>query len=311
MVYMNIRQLTYYMAIYEYKNLSHAASHCNVAQSAISHHLGNLEKDLGVQLFIRKPRGMEPTAAGIKLYEHAKLITRAIQSAEQDIRQESDKIEGDIALGLPYSVMKAIGLPLMRTVIKDYPGVRLSLVESLSIGTFTSLLSSEADIAFFYNPQKDDRITMQRILEEKVLCVGKPDVIGKEKTDISFDELSALPVLLLREGVSTRAVIDRPGLISKLEARVPIHLNSVNGIIAGLLAGLGCTLAPHVFVSDHLSTETLHSRSITNPSLTRHLYIGHQKDRPATRLAEAITELLLNLISSEVRRGNWHASLAE
>lgn len=307
---MNFKQLKYFMAIYEHKNLSHAASHCNVAQSAISHNLGNLEKDLAVMLFIRQPRGMEPTAAGIKLYEHAKLIVRAIQTAEQDIRQESEKIEGEIALGLPYSVMKAIGLPLMRAIIKDYPNVRLSLVESLSIGTFSSLLSSEVDIAFFYNPQKDGRITMQRILEENVLCVGKQEVIGKTKADISFDELSALPVLLLREGVSTRAVIDRPGLLGKLEARVPIHLNSVNGIIAGLLSGLGCTLAPQVFVSDHLLSNALFSRTIINPSLTRHLYIGHLKNRPSTRLAEAMTSLILSLITDEVENGRWQAQLA-
>jgi len=307
---MNLKQLKYYVSIYDHKNLSHAASHCNVAQSAISHHLSNLETELGVTLFLRKPRGMEPTAAGIKLYEHAKLILRAVQSAEQDIRLESEKLEGDIALGLPYSVMKAIGLPLMHTIIKDYPYVRLSLVESLSIGTYANLLSSEVDIALFYNPQKDDRITMQRILEEKVLCVGKPEVIGTSTEDITFDELSKFPVLLLREGVSTRAVIDRPGLLGKLEARVPIHLNSVNGIIAGLQAGLGCTLAPHVFVSDHLQAGTLSARNIIHPDLSRHLYIGHQKDRPSTRLAEAMTALILKLIAREVANGNWQARLA-
>jgi LysR family nitrogen assimilation transcriptional regulator len=306
---MDFRQLKYYAAIYEHKNLSHAARFCNVAQSAISHHLGNLEKELGVTLFLRKPRGMEPTAAGIKLYDHAKQILRSVQSAEQDIRQDSDKIEGSIALGLPYSVMKAIGLPLMQAIIRDYPNVRLSLVESLSIGTYTSLLSSDVDIALFYNPQKDERLTMQRVLEERVLCVGKPDVIGETSAEISFEELATLPVLLLREGVSARAVVNRPALLSRLEARVPIHLNSVNGITAGLLAGLGCTLAPHVFVSEHLETGVLKSRDIVDPALTRDLYIGHLKDRPSTRLAEAMSNLILQLIEQKVETGHWRAQM--
>jgi len=307
---MDIRQLRYYSAIFEHKNLSHAAAASNVAQSAISHHLSNLETDLGVTLFTRKPRGMEPTAAGIKLYEHAKLILKAVNSAEQDLRQSSEIIAGDIAIGIPFSAMKAVGLPLMQAVLKDFPNVRLSIVESLSTNTFSDLLSSDVDISLFYNPQKDDRVTMQPVLEEELLCVGKASIIGASDAPITFDEIAGLPTLLLRQGVSTRAVIDRPGLLSKLEAGIPLHLNSVNGIITGLLAGLACTLAPRVFVSEHLYAGDLHARPIVSPSLTRKLYVGHLKDRPATHLSEAMISLLLELIAKEVECGRWDAQLA-
>ncbi|WP_169545703.1 LysR family transcriptional regulator [Sneathiella aquimaris] len=304
---MNIRQLTYYIAIFEQKNLSRAASHCNVAQSAISHHLANLEENLGVTLFTRKPRGMEPTAAGIKLYDHAKMILKAVKSAEQDIRGQSDAIAGEIAIGLPFTVMKAVGLPFMKAVLRDYPDVRLSIVESLSGGTFANLLSSEVDIALFYNPQKDDRVTSRQILAEEVLCVGKHSIIGASDTVLTFDDLVKFPILLLRQGVSVRAVVDRPSILNRLEAQVPIHLNSVNGITTGLLAGLGCTLAPHVFVSDYLKSGELHARPIEGPLVNRRLFIGQLKDRPATRLVEAMTDLLLSLIAEEVNSGRWQA----
>ncbi|OUR77267.1 transcriptional regulator [Alphaproteobacteria bacterium 46_93_T64] len=307
---MDIRQLKYYSAIFEHKNLSHAAIACSVAQSAISHHLSNLENELGVQLFTRKPRGMEPTAAGIKLYEHARLILKAVKLAEQDIRQESEIVGGDIAIGIPFSVMNTIGLPLMQSVLKDFPDVKLSIVESLSASTFTNLLSSDVDISLFYNPQKDDRVTMRPVLEEDLMCVGKASIIGTSDDPITYDELSLLPTLLLREGVSTRAVIDRPGLLSKLEAGIPLQLNSVNGMVTGLLAGLACTLAPRVFVAQHLESGALHSRPIISPALTRKLYIGQLKDRPATRLAEAMVQLLLDLIAIEVQQNNWEARLA-
>jgi hypothetical protein len=42
----------------------------------------------------------------------------------------------------------------------------------------------------------------------------------------------------------------------------------------------------------------------------RHLYIGHQKDHPSTRLAEAMTALILKLIAKEVGNGSWQARLA-
>ncbi|MBO6827038.1 MAG: LysR family transcriptional regulator [Sneathiella sp.] len=306
---MNLRQMACYQAIFELKNLSHAASRLNLAQSAISHHLTNLEEELGVQLFTRKPRGMEPTAAGIKLYDHVKSILRAVQLAEQDVRNESEEVSGEIAVGLPHSVMQAIGLSLMQAVLQDFPKVRLSVVESLSGGTFSNLLSSEVDLALFYNPQSDERITMRALLEEEVLCVGKKEIIGETVDPLRFDELANLPVLLLREGLSSRAVVDRPGLLNRLEARIPLQLNSINGIMTGLKVGLGCTLAPQVFVADDLEAGVLAARKIISPTLTRRLYFGHLKERPSTRLMEAMTDLILQLIFAKVEDGRWHARL--
>ncbi len=254
---------------------------------------------------------MEPTAAGIKLYEHAKSILRALQVAEQDIRQESDKVEGEIALGLPYSVMKGIGLPLMEAMLARFPDVKLSIVESLSLGTFENLLSSDVDISLFYNPQKDSRVTLQPVLEEDILCIGEAGIIGENSSPILFDDVAKHPVLLLRQGVSTRAVYDRPGLFNKLEKAAPFHLNSVNGITMGLLAGFGCTLAPHVLFAEHLKSGRLKSRPITNPSLNRTLYLGHLRDRPSTRLTETITDLVFELIAREVLSDRWQATLAK
>lgn len=73
---MDLRQLRYFVAIYEHRNLSRAAAASNVAQSALSLHMSNLEADLRSALFVRLPRGMAPTAAGERLYTHAKSILR-------------------------------------------------------------------------------------------------------------------------------------------------------------------------------------------------------------------------------------------
>jgi len=306
---MDIRQLTYFVAVFERANLSHAASHLAVAQSAISHHIANLEAELGTPLFVRKPRGMEATAAGHRLHAHARAILQAIRDAEHDMQHDARDIAGEFAVGLPYSVMKGIGVPLMRAILADYPKVRLSIVEGLSGSTHAALMSSDVDLALFYNPQKDRHVTMEPVLEENVLCVGRADVIGCRDVSITFEELACLPVLLLRHGASSRALIDRPGLLGRLESNAPLQLNSVSGIINGMLAGLGCTIAPQVFVREQLQAGTLQSRPITDPVLSRRLYLGHRRDHPPNRLFEAIKRLILDLIADEVRQDSWQAQL--
>lgn len=304
---MDIKQLTYFTAVFEHRNLSHAASHLSVAQSAISHHIGNMEAELGVPLFLRKPRGMEPTAAGHRMYDHARHILASIKTAEREMSNESLDVAGDFAVGLPNSVMKGIGIALMKKILSDFPRVRLSIVEGLSGYTHASLLSAEVDLALFYNPPKDHRITTELVLEEEVLCVGRHSVISDSTAPIAFADLTKLPVLLLRQGASSRALVDRPGLLARLEAAAPFQLNSVSGITDGLLAGLGCTLAPQIFVRDHLRSGVLHSRRVISPDLSRSLFIGSRRDSPSSHLFEVIKALILGLIEQDIGTGDWQA----
>ena len=61
---MDIRQLRYVVAIAEEGSLSAAAQRVNVAQPSLSQHIITVEKDLGVTLFNRSPRGMTLTQSG-------------------------------------------------------------------------------------------------------------------------------------------------------------------------------------------------------------------------------------------------------
>src|SRR5690606_16733756 len=97
---MDIRQLRYFAAVFEQGTLSSAAETVRIAPSALSLHLSNLEAELGVVLFVRKPRGMEPTAAGHRLYAHAKLILKAVAAAEADLREAGGEIAGTVAVGM-------------------------------------------------------------------------------------------------------------------------------------------------------------------------------------------------------------------
>src|SRR6185312_651018 len=194
---MDSRQLRYFIAVYEQRNLSRASSQTSVAQSALSHHISNLEAEFATPLFERKPRGMEPTAAGERLYEHARIILRAMAEAEREIKQGSGAIAGEISIGMANSGVKAIGVPLMRAVLSRYPDLKLSLTESLSGATLMHLMASEVDLALVYNPPLERDLVAEPVLEERMYCVGTAKLIGASKAPMTFDELTNLPLILL------------------------------------------------------------------------------------------------------------------
>ncbi|WP_176244939.1 LysR family transcriptional regulator [Oceanibacterium hippocampi] len=308
---MDIRQLRYFTAIFEQRNLSHAASLCGVAQSALSHHLGQLESELGVALFRRQARGMEPTAAGVRLHDHAKRLLRDLALAEQDLKSHRDEVAGEVVLGLSFSAIEGVAVPLMRAMIAEYPKVRLSLFESLSMTAFENLLGGAVDLALAYNPPVDQRVTALPLLEEELFCIGHADLIGDSGAPISFEDFAALPQILLHLGLAARAQIDRPALLQQLRGSAIMELNSVNALRKALVEGIGCVIAPRITVRDLLRTGVLQERPIGGPTLTRRLMLLRLAGRPPTILIEATQALLRRLIRAEVESGAWHARLID
>ena len=306
---MDSRQLRYFIAVYEQRNLSRAADQASVAQSALSHHISNLEAEFATALFERKPRGMEPTAAGERLYEHARIILRAMAAAEREIREGSRSVAGDISIGMANSGVKAIGVPLMRAVLDKYPGLKLSLTESLSGATLMHLMASEVDLALVYNPPSEKDLVAEPVLEEQMFCIGTPKLIGSRKTPIKFEELTGLPLMTLVHGLSSRALLDDPVLLKRLEANAILHLNSITGMTGALLAGLGCAVATTLFAKEHLATGRLIAREVIEPKPTRTLYLCHLRNRPMTYAMEEMRRLILTLIAEQVGQGAWEAAL--
>src|SRR6185312_15935748 len=306
---MDSRQLRYFIAVYEQRNLSRAADQASVAQSALSHHISNLEAEFATALFERKPRGMEPTAAGERLYEHARIILRAMAAAEREIREGSRSVAGDISIGMANSGVKAIGVPLMRAVLAKYPDLKMSLTESLSGATLMHLMASEVDLALVYNPPSEKDLVAEPVLVEQMFCVGTARLLGNRKGPISFEEVTRLPLLTLVLGLSSRALLDDPVLLKRLEPSAILHLNSITGITGALLAGLGCEVATKLFAQEHLEAGRLIAREVIEPKLTRTLYLCHLRNRPMTYAMEEMRRLILALIADKVGQGAWQAEL--
>lgn len=113
-------------------------------RSALSYHLANLEAEIGAPLFTRKSRGLEATAAGERLYFHARSILKTVEVAKRDLSTFRDNVSGEVSLAMAYSAIQAIGVQLAKVVVEDYPDLQLNMIESLSSTTLLHLSSADA-----------------------------------------------------------------------------------------------------------------------------------------------------------------------
>src|SRR5436190_23940927 len=83
---MDVRELRYFAAVYELKNLTAAARRSFVSQPSVSAAIASLEDELATPLFVRHKRGMAPTAAAERLYPIARRMVDELEAVPKLFR---------------------------------------------------------------------------------------------------------------------------------------------------------------------------------------------------------------------------------
>ncbi|MFC0509076.1 LysR family transcriptional regulator [Micromonospora costi] len=89
---MELRHLRTFQAVVRHRTVTDAAVALGLAPSSVSQQIRTLEGALGVDLFVRGPKGMEPTAAGQRLREWARLLLDQVEQATLDVRAERPRL---------------------------------------------------------------------------------------------------------------------------------------------------------------------------------------------------------------------------
>ena len=304
---LSLRQLRYFIAIAESRALSHAARTLNVAQSALSHHVSQLEAELGVRLIERRARGIELTAAGRRLHEHALSIVSAVRKSEDDVRTFSETPSGAISVGLPHTAIELLALPLMQAMRRDWPRITLSLSEGLSVSLAARVLSGEMDLALAFNPPDDSRFTRHPLLVEDMYLVGRRDLIGATSKPVAFADMPKQPILAPSPAGSLRSLVNDHLLRNRIDAGDTLEIDSLTAMRQALENGLGCSILSRATMLSSLKAGRVHCRRIVEPPLTRTLEQISLRDRPRTPAFNEIERLLTGIVQAEVRSRRWPA----
>ncbi|GBQ66678.1 transcriptional regulator [Ameyamaea chiangmaiensis NBRC 103196] len=153
---MDLRHLRYFVAVAEELNFTRAAVRVGIGQPPLSQQIRDLERDLGVALFVRRPQGVVLTEAGTAFLPEARLVLEGAERARERARLAQQGHTGHLSLGLTSSA--AFNTAVSHTVRRfrqAWPNVTLRLMERNSVYLLERMYEGELDAAF-YRPGLSD-----------------------------------------------------------------------------------------------------------------------------------------------------------
>lgn len=167
-----LRHLRYFLAVAEERHITRAAERLGIQQPPLSLQIKALEKELGVQLFRRVPRGVELTTAGAALLENARTIMDQLDRAVATTRRTARGEQGRLVIGFTSSTPFHPFVPRMiRTFREMSPLVSLVLEESVSSELVQGLRTEQIDAAFIRSPVADiNGLTIRPLLSEAMIA---------------------------------------------------------------------------------------------------------------------------------------------
>lgn len=146
---MDLRLLRYFLVVAEELNVTRAAARLGIQQAPLSQQIKLFERTLGAQLFRRKPRGVELTAAGVALRNEAASIFANVERAVDAVVRVSRGEQGQIRIGLTTS---ACFHPLPPQAIRSFrranPQVKIAFEQNSTPGLIGALQAGRVDVAF-------------------------------------------------------------------------------------------------------------------------------------------------------------------
>lgn len=124
---MELRTLRYFLAVAREENMTEAANVLHVTQPTLSRQIGDLERELGVELFERTNRSCVLTSDGMRLRQRAEEIISLVEQTEGELADRELGIAGNIRIGAGETRAMQMVLGAFADVRRDYSGVTCEL----------------------------------------------------------------------------------------------------------------------------------------------------------------------------------------
>lgn len=292
MIPITIRQLQYFVAVYEESSFSKASAREHCSQPALSAQIRNLEHVLGRSLFERSVSGVTPTAAGLRFYGHSVAILRSVNAAKLEMAEASGQIAGKVRMGLIPTVVRGLLPTFLPQFVEAHPMIDITLIQGFSDPLARALLEQEIDFAVVLEPPKHEGIDITRLAEDTMVLVSSPALGLATGVPVQMSELPPLNLVVPSPNHILRHNIERRIWTKEINVARLLEMDTVHGMIDFVAHSAWATILPFTAVLCDVGSERIRINPIRQPHLEANLYLISLTRLPLSKASRAVIEEL-------------------
>lgn len=176
-----------FLAVLDAGSLMGAARALEAQQPTLSRHIAQLEAQLGVALFERTGRGVQPTAAALALAEAARQMATGAEQLGQQLMRRSQSSQGKVRISASQVAACSLLPPLLAALQAEEPGIQIELVATNEV---SNLLRREADIALRMVRPQQASLVARKLGDLSIQACAHRDYLARAGTPRRMEELA-------------------------------------------------------------------------------------------------------------------------
>ncbi|CCD90503.1 putative transcriptional regulatory protein, LysR family [Bradyrhizobium sp. ORS 375] len=236
--------LRLFIAVAEVRSITGGADRAHLALASASARIKGLEDAFGVALFKRGRRGVELTAAGESLLDHARIIMAHVETMQGDLSGFASGQRANVQL-LANTVGLAEHLPkALAAFLRAHPEINVDVEERESTEIAEAIASGRADLGFAAEHALPETIERFAFSEDRLVLVAGRRSGFAGLRQIDFSETAGQDFIGLTQGTALNVHIGRHAARLGIRHHVRARLRDFDAICQMVAAGIGIAVVP-------------------------------------------------------------------
>ncbi|WP_374713686.1 LysR family transcriptional regulator [Symbiobacterium terraclitae] len=303
---MDVQGLEAFWWIAKTGSFNRAAERLFLTQPSVTARIQALEKELGQQLFERRPRGVRLTDAGRALLPHAERVLQDIKRARQAVLGLQNATGGTLSVGSALTT-SAYLLPEILTRFKAlHPAVEVLVHTGRSHQVQQLVLDDTVQVGLVHAPLPSHaEIVTYPLSEEPILLVVPPDHPVASRPEVSLDELTQESFITTDRASGYWALVEQWWASQGFVPHITMELDSIEAAKRMVLCGLGLTLLPHSTVKAEIALGQVVAVPLANSAnLRRQNILIHRRGKIWSGTARAFLRTVGEMFNVDLGIGN-------
>ena len=305
LVLINLHELNVFVEAAIAQNFSVAARRLYLSQPAVSLHIGNLEKQLGIELFRRNGRSIQLSDAGRVMLPMAQDALRHVKHLEETMWGLKGVLIGHLSIACSTTVGKYILPHIVAGYRRCYPQARVTINVTSRRSAIDWLIAGRAEIAVVSAKISHSELIYEPFASDRIVLLVSADHPWADGRVVVPTDLLGQPFISREESSGTSEVLAE-GLaahgIDMGQLEVALTLANAEAIEMSVEAGIGVAFVSRLAAVRGLALGRVVEVPVEGLELRRQIYMAHHQRRAATPLQQAFWDYAFSAESAPLRR---------